>query len=89
MGFRKVFDDCCSENDGKSYDLPRVAAFFMVFTGFPTFLALVAYSVYANTDHHFDMIAFGTAFGAILSGVAMVTGSIAFKQRTDTQGNQQ
>lgn len=83
MGIRKVFIDCCSENDGQSYDLPRVAAFFMVFTGFPSFLALTAYSVYSGPDHHFDMIAFGTAFGAILSGVAMVTGSIAFKQRSD------
>ncbi len=89
MGFRKVFHDSCTENDGTSYDLPRVAAFFMVATGFPTFLAIAAYSVYANPEHRFDMIAFGTAFGAILAGVAAVTGTIAMKQRTDSQGNGQ
>ncbi len=79
----KAVKDSSTENDGKSYDLARVATIFMLFTGFPTFLFLCVYAVIHHTQ--FDMIAFGTAFGAMLGGVAAVTGAVAFKQKTDTQ----
>jgi hypothetical protein len=79
----KAVKDSGTENDGKSYDLARVATIFMLFTGFPTFLFLCVYSVVHRIS--FDMIAFGTAFGAMLGGIAAVTGAVAFKQKTDIQ----
>jgi hypothetical protein len=78
----KVAKDSCTENDGKSYDLARVATIFMLATGFPTFLFLCVYSTIHRIT--FDMIAYGTAFAGMLGGVAAVTGAVAFKQRTDT-----
>lgn len=78
----KVAKDATTENDGKSYDMARVATIFMLFTGFPTFLFLCVYSVTHRVS--FDMIAYGTAFGAMLGGIAAVTGSVAFKQKTDS-----
>lgn len=81
---KRVVKDCLTEPNGTSYDLVRVVAMAMAGTGFPGFLGMAAYSVYASPDHRFDMIAFGTGFGAILTGIAAVTGAIAFKQKTDT-----
>lgn len=78
----KVARDSTTENNGSSYDIARVALLFMVLTGFPSFLFLCIYSMLHRLP--FDMIAFGTAFAAIAGGVAAVTGSVAFKQRTDT-----
>jgi hypothetical protein len=80
-GVSKVFKDCGTENNGSSYDMARVAPMFMVATGFPVFLFLCVYSTIHRIP--FDMIAFGTAFGAMLGGVAAVTAGVAFKQRTD------
>jgi hypothetical protein len=79
----KAVKDSATENDGKSYDVARVAMLFMLITGFPTFLFLCVYSTMHRIP--FDMIAFGTAFGGMLGGVAAVTGAVAFKQKTDTQ----
>jgi hypothetical protein len=79
----KAVKDGSTENNGTSYDLPRVATIFMLFTGFPVFLFLCVYSVTHRIP--FDMIAFGTAFAGMLGGIAAVTGAVAFKQKTDTQ----
>jgi hypothetical protein len=81
---KHVIKSCTTENDGESYDMARVVALSMVASGFPAFLALCAYSVYASPEHRFDMISFGTAFGAMLAGVAAVTAGVAMKQRSDT-----
>lgn len=77
----KAVRDSGTENDGKSYDMARVAVIFMLLTGFPTFLFLCVYSTVHRLP--FDMIAFGTAFAAMAGGVAAVTGAVAFKQKTD------
>lgn len=82
---KKVCKDCLTENNGTSYDMVRVVAAGMVATGFPAFLAMCAYSLYASPDHKFDMVSFGTAFGAMLAGVAAVCVGVGFKQKTDTQ----
>ncbi len=77
----KAVKDSGTENDGKSYDMARVATLFMLLTGFPVFLFLCVYAVVHRIQ--FDMIAFGTAFAGMLGGVAAVTGAVAFKQKTD------
>lgn len=81
---KTVIKDCLTEPNGTSYDLVRVVALCMSATGFPAFLGFTGYSVYASPEHRFDMVAFGTAFAAILAGIAAVTGAIALKQKTDT-----
>lgn len=81
--FKKMVKDCLTQNDGQSYDFPRVLTVAIASTGFPTFLGLAVYSVYAAPEHHFDMIAFGAGFGAILGGLAAAAGGVAFKQKTD------
>lgn len=83
--FGKVAKDATTENDGKSYDLARVATVFMVGLGFPTFLFLCVYA--AINKSPFDMVAYGTAFMSMLGGVAAVTGATAFKQKTDTNNS--
>lgn len=78
----RAIKDSSTENNGTSYDMTRVVVIFMILTGFPTFLFLCVYSTLHRIS--FDMIAFGTAFGGMLGGVAAVTGAVAFKQKTDT-----
>lgn len=80
---RKLAKDCLTENNGESYDFGRVTLVLFVLTGLPTFIACVFISV-VWPDHHFDMIAYGTAFGGMLAGVATVIGTTALKQKTDT-----
>jgi hypothetical protein len=79
----KVFKDCFTENDGKSYDLARFLAAFGALTGIPFFLGMTAYSVISDPAHHFEMQAFAGAFATILGALALHVGAIALKQRTD------
>jgi hypothetical protein len=78
---KKLVHDCLTENDGQTYCPFRVSGLFLNLMGFPTFIGCSLYSVFR--DHHFDMIAFGTAFGAMLSGCAVLAGGVAMKARTD------
>lgn len=81
--FKKLIKDTLTENDGASYDFVRVIVAFCGITGFPTFLGCTVYSVYSNPDHHFDMIGFGTAFAAVLAGLATTAIGVGQKQKTD------
>jgi membrane protein DedA with SNARE-associated domain len=82
---KKLWNDCTTENDGTSYDFVRVLAVLMGSSGWSTFLGLAIYSVVKSPDHHFEMMNFGTAMGAIMVGVAGVAIGVAQKQKTDTQ----
>lgn len=79
---KKVFKDSTTENNGESYCAFRVAAVALLGTGFPTFLSCTVYTVYRNGT--FDMVSFGTALCAMLSGTAVLAGGVAFKNRSDT-----
>jgi len=78
---RKVVKDCSTEIDGKTFCPIRVGGMSLIGSGIPTFIGLSIFSVIQNPEHHFDMIAFGTAFGAIMSGIALVAGGVTFKAR--------
>jgi hypothetical protein len=79
---RKVFKDCTTENNGTSFCPFRVSVMFMIFTGWPVFLGAVIFTVWHS--HTFDMIAFGTAFGAMFAGTATLAGGVAVKSRFET-----
>jgi hypothetical protein len=83
---KKLFRDCLTESNG-SYDVTRVITLGIAGTGWPVFLGCTIYSVYANPEHHFDMMNFGTAMLAILTGTCAAAVGIAYKQRTDTPPN--
>lgn len=58
----------------------RVGGGLLTMLSVPTFIGLTVYST-ARPEHHFDMIAFGTAFGAMMSGIGLLAGGVAFKAR--------
>ena len=77
--FKKVVKDCATEVDGESYCTFRVSGCILTILGVPAFIFMSVYSVMNDPSHHFDMLAFGSAFGGILSGLAMLAGGVAFK----------
>jgi len=82
--FKKLLKDCMTEVDGKSYCPFRVGGFALTSTSLPTFIALSVYDVVFHSQH-FDMVSFGTAFGAMMTGIAMLAGGVAFKARGETR----
>lgn len=80
---KKLFRDCLTESNG-SYDVIRVIVFMVGSTGWPTFLGCTVYSVYSNPEHHFDMMNFGAAMGAILLGLCTTAIGVGQKQKTDS-----
>lgn len=84
---KKIFNDCTTEIDGKTYCPFRVGGVALTATSFPTFIGLSIFSVLKDASHHFDMIAFGTAFGLMMSGVAALAGGVAFKARGELKGD--
>lgn len=82
MGLKKLIKDCLTENDGQSYCPFRVAGALLTSTSIPTFIGSTLYTVFLN--HHFDYIAFGTAFGAMASGLSVLAAGVGFKAKTDT-----
>jgi hypothetical protein len=81
LTIKKVVRDCSTEIDGKTYCPFRVGGLSLIGSGIPTFIGLAIYSTVANPDHHFDMIAFGTAFGAMMTGIGLLAGGVTFKAR--------
>ena len=77
--FKKIAKDCATEIDGESYCTFRVSACILTLLGVPAFIFMSIYSVVNDPSHHFDMLAFGSAFGGILSGEALLAGGVAFK----------
>jgi hypothetical protein len=77
---RKVFKDCTTEVDGKTYCMFRVGGGLLTMLSVPAFIGLTIYST-VRPEHRFDMIAFGTAFGAMMGGIGMLAGGVAFKAR--------
>lgn len=79
---KKLIHDCLTENDGKSYCPFRVSGATLASTGIPTF---VAAGIASLINHHgLDYVAFGTGFAAIMGGLGLLAGGVAFKARTDT-----
>lgn len=83
---QKILKDCTTENNGESYDVIRVIVLLVGASGFPTFLGLTVYSVYASPDHHFPMAEFGGALCAILVGLCTAAIGVGQKQKTDQPG---
>lgn len=81
MGVAKVLRDCCTENDGVSYDAFRVAGFALSALGVSTFIAGVIYSTVVTGK--FDMAGFALGFGGMMSGLAVLATGVALKQKTD------
>lgn len=77
---KKVCKDCTTEIDGKTYCMFRVGGSLLTIMGVPTFIGLCIYST-LHPEHPFDKMAFGTAFGAIMSGMGLLAGGVAFKAR--------
>jgi hypothetical protein len=86
---KTVIKDCTTEIDGKTYCPFRVGGFALSASSFPTFIGLAILSVVADPNHHFDMISFGTAFGAMMSGIGLLAGGVAFKARGELPANPQ
>jgi hypothetical protein len=78
---KKMLKDCLTENDGASYCPFRLGGFALSGTGIPTFIGC---SVWQTFNGHFDSLAFGTAFAAMMGGMAMLAGGVAMKAKTDT-----
>lgn len=86
---KKLVKDCTTEIDGKTYCPFRVGGFALSASSFPTFIGLAIFSVVGDPSHHFDMIAFGTAFGAMMSGIGLLCGGVTFKARGEIPANPQ
>lgn len=86
---KTLVKDCTTEIDGKTYCPFRVGGFALSASTFPTFIGLAIFSVVADPGHRFDMIAFGTAFGAMMTGLGLLAGSVTFKARGETPANPQ
>lgn len=84
---KKLVKDCLTEMDGKTYCPFRVGGFALSSTGIPTFIALAVYTAVKSADHHFDMIGFGTAFGAMMTGLALLAGGVAVKAKGEASGD--
>lgn len=82
--FKKLLKDCLTENDAHSYDPFRVGGAVLSGLSFPTFIGCSIYSVVNDPSHHFEMVAFASAFATMLGGIALLAGGVAFKARTDT-----
>lgn len=78
---KKLLHDCLTENDGDSYCPFRVGGFALSAGGIPSFIGCAIWTT-IQTDH-FDAIAFGTAFAAMMTGMAALAGGVALKARTD------
>jgi hypothetical protein len=78
---KKLVKDCLTENNGSSYCPFRVAGAALSAAGIPTFLGCAVYAAYQG---HFDPIAFGGGFAAMMSGLGVLAGGIALKAKTDT-----
>lgn len=81
---KKLINDCLTETDGKTYCPFRVGGFSLSAAGIPTFLGLAVYAVVKSAAHQFDMIGFGTAFGAMMTGLALLAGGVAVKAKGET-----
>jgi len=79
--FGKACKDCVTQNDGQTYCAFRIAGCATIFSSLPVFLGCVIYSVVHSKP--FDMVGFGGAIGAILSGAALLAGGVAIKSRTE------
>lgn len=79
--FKKLLHDVLTENDGTSYCPFRCGGFALSATGIPTLIGCTIYSTHING--HFDMMAFGSAFAAMMGGMALLAGGVAMKARTD------
>lgn len=77
---KKLIHDCLTENDGQSFCPFRVGGAGLSATGIPTFIGASLWSVIHG---HWDPVAYGTAFAAMMSGMALLAGGVAFKARTD------
>jgi hypothetical protein len=84
---KKLVKDCITEIDGQTYCPFRVGGVALTSVSLPTFIALAVFSVWKDPAHHFDMIAFGTAFGAMMTGIALLTGGVAIKARGELKGD--
>lgn len=80
-GFRKVVRDVNTENDGKSWDMVRVAGSSLLLPGIPIFFWGVIYN--ALQTHRFDFSGFAWGMGGIASVILTLAGGVAMKARTD------
>jgi hypothetical protein len=80
---KKLLKDCLTENGNKTYCMFRVAGAFHAVTGVSTFVGGAVYTIVHS--HAFDMQSFGIAFGAMMSGCALLAGGVAMKARTEVQ----
>ncbi|MEX3764445.1 hypothetical protein [Paraburkholderia phenoliruptrix] len=78
---KRVLKDCTTENDGSSYCPFRVTGLALAGGGIPTFIGAGIWAAYQG---HFDFVAFGTGFAAMLGGLGVLAGGIALKAKTDT-----
>jgi len=78
---KRVLKDCTTENNGSSYCPFRVTGLALASGGIPTFVGAGALAAWHG---HFDFVAFGTGFAAMLGGLGVLAGGIALKARTDT-----
>ena len=85
LTIKKLIKDCTTEKDGKTFCPFRVGGFFLSASSFPTFIGLAVFAVVKDPSHHFEMVAFGTSFCAMMSGLAMLAGGVAFKGRGEQQ----
>jgi len=83
---RKLVKDCLTQNDGTSYCPFRVGGAIYSGLSFPAFIFGAIYSTIR--EHHFDYIGFGTSFGMMMGGIALLAGGVALKAKTDPIGNQ-
>lgn len=78
---KRLVKDCLTENNGTSYCPFRVTGLVLAGGGIPTYIGA---GILAAWQGHFDFVAFGTGFAAMLGGLGMLAGGIALKARTDT-----
>jgi len=82
---KKLIHDCLTENDGKSYCPFRVSGAALSATSIPTYAgAAITCLIKSGT---LDFVAFGTGFAAIMGGLGLLAGGVAFKARTDTRND--
>lgn len=85
LTIRKLFRDCLTQNDGKSYDPIRVGGAALTVTGLPTFIWGTVYSTIHT--QHFDYQGFAFAFGGVAAGMLALATGVSVKARTDTIGD--
>jgi hypothetical protein len=71
-----------TENDGTSFCPFRVAGCALSSAGVPTFIGGAVWQI---VHGQFNVIQFGTAFAAMMAGVAVLAGGVALKAKTDTK----